>query len=90
MEASHVPITYGNTLDKDKPPKYYGYKDFGWLATDRDTTSFVNAINDFINNTGDASIGKYFGGKGWPQYYNPASADLDIPSGRVTCLTTAL
>ena len=28
-------------------------------------------INDFINNTGPASIGNYFGGAGWPAYYNP-------------------
>ena len=86
MEASNVPITY-QTNPLPAPPDYYDKKDFGWLATDRKTAEFEDAIDDFINNTGDASIGDYFGkdskGKerGWPQYYDPDSTVLNIPSG---------
>jgi hypothetical protein len=86
MEASNAPITY-QTNPLPNPPDYYGKKDFGWLATDRDTATFEDAIDDFIHNTGDASIGDYFGKdskgveRGWPQYYDPDSTVLNIPSG---------
>jgi hypothetical protein len=83
MAASHVPITYGDTESKTVPPTYYGYEDFGWLATDRDTAAFENAIKDFVKNTGEAGIGTYFGPQeqGWPAYYGPASGSTVIPSG---------
>jgi hypothetical protein len=80
MEASDVPITFGNSLGTT-PPTYYGYQNWGWAATDRDTVSFGKAVEEFVHNTGDAAIGKYFGGKGWPEYYNPNPANIDIPSG---------
>jgi hypothetical protein len=76
MEASHVPITYGIN-----PPTYYGSEDFGWLATDRHTDTFEEAIGDFFNNQKPASLGQYFGGKGWPEYYNPDKDHHQIPSG---------
>ncbi len=80
MEASNVPITY-QTDPLPAPPTYYGLQDYGWLATDRNTSQFSGAMRNFINNAGTASVGSYFGGRGWPQYYNPASGDLNIPSG---------
>ncbi len=80
MEASHVAITYQkNPLPA--PPAYYGYKDFGWLATNRGTAAFEGEIANFIHNRGIAGLGQYFGGKGWPQYYNPHSNQYDIPAG---------
>jgi hypothetical protein len=80
MEASHAPITY-QTNPAPAPPTYYGYQDYGWLATDRNTTAFEGAIDDFTENAGAASIGQYFGSQGWPQYYNPNPALLNVPSG---------
>lgn len=83
MAASHVPITYGNTQSTTTPPTYYGYQDFGWLATDRDTATFQAAIQEFVANTGSARIGAYFGPDrpGWPAYYAPKAGDTVIPSG---------
>ncbi len=80
MEASDVPITY-QTNPLPDPPTYYGFQDYGWLATNRNTATFEGAMAAFINNTGAASVGQYFNGKGWPQYYNPTAGDLNIPSG---------
>jgi hypothetical protein len=83
MAAGHVPITYGNTQSPTTPPTYYGYQDFGWLATDRDIETFQAAIEDFVANRGKASIGTYFGTDrpGWPAYYAPSGGDTVIPSG---------
>ena len=79
MEASNVPITY--QTNPTGPPTYYGYEDFGWLATDRKTGPFEAAIADFENPNNNALLGKYFGGKGWPEYYNPDANHHQIPSG---------
>ncbi|WP_169977352.1 hypothetical protein [Tautonia rosea] len=83
MAAGDVPITFGNTQDPKTPPKYFGLQDFGWLATNRDTTSFQAAIEDFVANRGAASIGAYFGPDrpGWPSYFAPPGGDTVIPSG---------
>jgi len=89
IEASHVPITVGDRLSLNAP-KYYGYQDYGWNPTDRDTTAFVPPIQDFINNKGVAKLGAYFGGKGWPAYYNPNAADVVIPSGANVFLDSPL
>ncbi|MDG3004354.1 hypothetical protein [Paludisphaera mucosa] len=80
MEASHAPITY-QTNPSPAPPTYFGYQDFGWLATNRTTTTFEGAISNFTKNVGSASVGQYFGGKGWPEYYDPNPANFNIPSG---------
>jgi hypothetical protein len=83
MAAGNVPITFGNAQDPMTPPTYYGYQDFGWLATDRDIQTFRAAIEDFVANRGAASVGAYFGpdGLGWPAYYAPNGVDTVIPSG---------
>lgn len=83
MEASHVPITYGEAQSSTTPPTYYGYEDFGWLATQLDTSTFQARIKSFVTNVGKASIGAYFGSdeKGWPAYYAPQSGETVIPSG---------
>ena len=91
MEASTVPITYGTVDSTTTPPTYYGYKDFGWLATDRDTKTFQGLLRDFVKNTGKAKIGDYFGGKdGWPQYYNPNPDEVVIPSAPTYFLNSPL
>ncbi|MDR3633915.1 MAG: hypothetical protein P4L84_08930 [Isosphaeraceae bacterium] len=79
MEASYVPI-YDGPLNA---PKFYGHQSYGWTGSSSNTTTFAKMIKDFVNNQGPASIGKYFGGKGWPEYYNPNPnpTTYNIPSG---------
>ncbi len=80
MEGSNVPVTSGSVqsgnLEYHEPNQ-----DFGWHGSSADTKSFNLLIKQFVNNSGKASIGAYFGGEGWPEYYNPVSDDLIIPSG---------
>jgi hypothetical protein len=80
MQASDVPITY-QTDPLPAPPTYFGTQDFGWLATNQTTPVFEGAMANFINNRGTASLGQYFDGKGWPEYYNPVANENNIPSG---------
>jgi hypothetical protein len=62
-------------------------QDFGWTGANNDIVQMQNKILAFItNNTKKApnenGLGQYFGGLGWPKYYNPNSnALLKIPSG---------
>jgi hypothetical protein len=80
MEASNVPVTSG-AIASGNLAYYYPNQDFGWHASDQSTTTFDPLIQNFVSNTGKAAIGQYFGGKGWPQYYNPNTSDYIIPSG---------
>jgi hypothetical protein len=81
MEARQVPIPIA--LNPNPPTQ-----DFGWAGssliygTPTTTGTMQNLINDFITNTGAASIGQYFGpgGAGWPSYFNPDGI-LKIPGG---------
>ena len=80
MEASGVPITSGSVQSGNL--EYYGpVQDFGWHGSSADQKSFNDLIEDFVNNEGKAKIGEYFGGLGWPEYYNPSSDDIIILSG---------
>ena len=80
MEASNVPIITGSVAGGNLQ-YYLPNQDFGWHGSRKDTNTFDGLIADFVHNSGKASIGTYFGGKGWPQYYNPNPADFIIPSG---------
>ena len=79
MEASQVPIPIA---DNPAPPT----QNYGWVGSSLiygpPTTpgTMQNLIQDFITNTGPASIGQYFGGEGWPSYFNPDGI-LKIPGG---------
>jgi hypothetical protein len=82
LEASGVPITVGNQLDTNNPITYYGYQDYGWNPSDKDVTSFDNLLTAFVNNKGkNKLLGNYFGGKGWPEYFQGSLPDIVIPSG---------
>ena len=89
IEASNVPITSGDRLSLQSPT-YFGYKDYGWNPTNLSAPAFVAPIKSFINNKGVAAIGNYFGGKGWPSYYNTNASDLVIPSGANVFLDSPL
>jgi hypothetical protein len=81
MEAAQVPIPIA--LNPNPPAE-----DFGWAGskliygTPQQAGTMQNLISDFINNTGPASIGDYFGPKaeGWPSYINPNGV-LKVPGG---------
>jgi len=89
IEASNVPITLGDRLGLTSPT-YFGYKDYGWNPTNLSAPAFQAPVRNFINNNGVAPIGNYFGGKGWPSYYNSNSNDLVIPSGANVFLDSPL
>jgi hypothetical protein len=80
MEASNVPITSG-AVQSGNLVYYPPNEDFGWHGSSQGTATFDPLIASFVNNKGAASIGQYFGGKGWPQYFNPNQSDYIIPSG---------
>jgi hypothetical protein len=80
MEASDVPITSGAVQSRNLE-YYLPNKDFGWHGSDKDMTTFGPPLVNFVNNAGNASIGAYFGGKGWPTFYNPNTEEINIPSG---------
>jgi hypothetical protein len=79
MEATQVPIPIA--LNPAPPAA-----DFGWAGSSliygspTQAGTMQNLINDFITNTGAASLGNYFGGAGWPSYNNPDGV-LKIPGG---------
>lgn len=80
LEASLVPITSGSP--KDNNLQYYKpHQDWGWNGSNKSTTAFNPLVKAFVENKGRAGIGQYFGGKGWPQYYNPNKNVYVIPSG---------
>ncbi len=80
LEASNVPITSGS-VQSGNLVYYPPNEDFGWHGSSQGTATFNPLIASFVSNKGAASVGQYFGGQGWPQYYNPNPSDYVIPSG---------
>ncbi|WP_145952153.1 hypothetical protein [Paludisphaera borealis] len=81
MEASNVPITSGS-VQSNNLQYYLPNKDFGWHGSNKDAATLTSLIKSFVTNQGPASVGDYyFGGAGWPQYYNPNPNEYIIPSG---------
>jgi hypothetical protein len=80
MEAYQVPI---NNVNTQPDP----IKNFGWIgsqltygpATTQGTMLYD--MSAFTNPNNNTLLGQYFGGKGWPSYYNPNQNDIRIPSG---------
>jgi len=58
-------------------------QDYGWTGANNDIKEMQKAMSDFTSNDSTANgLGQYFGGLGWPKYYNPdPNALLKIPSG---------
>jgi hypothetical protein len=62
-------------------------EDFGWNGSNKDLNAFDTPLQQFVSTGG--SLGAYFAHKvngttvneGWPTFYNPNSADINIPSG---------
>jgi hypothetical protein len=81
MEAVDVPVPIPNNPNPPTIGKNYGWAGSNLTNGTPDTPGTMqHFIYGFVNNTGEASIGNYFGGKGWPEYYNP-NGILNIPSG---------
>jgi hypothetical protein len=51
--------------------------------TEKDKATFDKLLAEFVDNTGkNKLLENYFGGKGWPEYYEPATIpNIVIPSG---------
>jgi hypothetical protein len=80
MEATAVPV-----------PNTSVAKDYGWIGARHSylgAGGLQAAIEKFTSNTADNGLGSYFGGKGWPTYFNPnynsaanPGVGLRIPGG---------
>ncbi len=82
LEASGVPITSG-AIASNNLTYYRPNENWGWNGSNQGTATFDPLVKDFVTNKpkSKAFIGDYFGGNGWPQYYNPNSSIYVIPSG---------
>jgi hypothetical protein len=61
-------------------------KDYGWTGAQNDLQTMQKVVKGFTTNNPNAEsnvngLGQYFGGLGWPTYYNPSDNLLKIPSG---------
>jgi hypothetical protein len=62
-------------------------QDYGWTGANNDINQMQTAMLDFTTDNTNKQpningLGQYFGGLGWPKYYNPdPNALLKIPSG---------
>jgi hypothetical protein len=67
-------------------------KDYGWTGANNDIKQIQDGLKDFTSNDATKNgLGKYFGGLGWPKYYNPDSkALLKIPSGASILINSPL
>jgi hypothetical protein len=85
LEAGGVPVVNRIVNDpKQHPATYYAPpENFGWNAANQSSTAWYPLLQDFINNKGGAKLGGYFGGKGWPKFYNdkPTALSTVIPAG---------
>lgn len=56
-------------------------QDYGWTGAENSITQLQQVVKDFTGKADASGLGQYFGGKGWPQYYNPVSQQVKIPGG---------
>jgi hypothetical protein len=57
-------------------------RDFGWTGAQNPINALQNVVENFTSNTPQVSgLGQYFGGLGWPEYYNPGGNLIKIPGG---------
>jgi hypothetical protein len=82
LEASNVPITSG-AIASGNLAYYRPNQAWGWNGSNQGAATFDPLVSDFVANRPNtkAFIGDYFGGNGWPRYFNPNPAALVIPSG---------
>jgi len=57
-------------------------QDFGWTGAESSITDLQNKVVNFTSNDPTKNgLGQYFGGLGWPTYYDPTSTLAKIPGG---------
>ena len=80
--ATNVPITSGAVASKNLT-YYRPNQAWGWNGSNRRKATFDPLVQQFVFNTPNskAFLGNYFGGNGWPRYYNPNPKIYLIPSG---------
>jgi hypothetical protein len=80
VEAKDAPIFAGAVASNNL--QIFGTEDFGWNGSNKDLAAFDGPLEGFVGNVGKASLGTYFGTKGWPTFYNPNKGEINIPSGQ--------
>ena len=71
-------------------------QDYGWTGANNDIVQMQGAMLDFTSDNTKAQpningLGQFFGGLGWPKYYNPdPTALLKIPSGASVLINSPL
>ncbi len=71
-------------------------QDYGWTGANNDIVQMQDAMLDFTSDNTKAQpnkngLGQFFGGLGWPKYYNPdPTALLKIPSGASVLINSPL
>jgi hypothetical protein len=73
LPAGQAPFIFDTSDVKD---------DFGWTGAESSITDLQNTVANFTSN--DASkngLGQYFGGLGWPTFYDPSNSLAKIPGG---------
>ncbi len=81
MQALNVPVPIPGNPNPPTMGYHYGWAGSNLQNGDTNTPGTMQfLINGFVNNTGAASVGQYFGTHGWPEYFNP-NGILNIPSG---------
>ena len=73
MEATNVPIPNATPA---MPAAY------GWTGAAQTTQTLQAAIKNFTSDDPNLNgLGQYFGGKGWPSFNIPTTAETKVPSG---------
>ena len=85
MEAADVPVP-------DKPGTRAAY---GWIGTSlklktADLTGMQDRISAFTSDEEANGLGLYFGGEGYPKFYNPNAGLTKVPAGQNVIADTAL
>jgi hypothetical protein len=67
-------------------------QDYGWTGANNDIKQIQDGLKDFTSNDATKNdLGQYFGGLGWPEYYNPdKKALIKIPSGASILINSPL
>jgi hypothetical protein len=67
------------TLNGPTPPQ----APYGWVGSADTVKGLQDALKAFASNTSANGLGSYFGGQGFPIYFNPnTSSDTKLPSGQ--------
>lgn len=97
--TSNTPVS-GLPLGTPATYDFYTYsvtQDYGWTGANNSITQMQKVMTTFTTTNSNPKVnpnsllGQYFGGLGWPSYYNPGSNSLlKIPSGASLLINSPL